>query len=61
MPDKLADHRQRVSIAEEIEVVEDLKALAARQGKTLTDVYAEAARLLLEQEKNKKKKTPRNQ
>ena len=61
MPDKLADHRQRVSIAEEIEIVEDLKALAARQGKTLTDVYAEAARLLLEQEKTKKKKIPKNQ
>jgi hypothetical protein len=61
MPDKLADHRQRVSIAEEIEIVEDLKALAARQGKTLTDVYAEAARLLLEQEKTKKKKSPKIQ
>ena len=59
MPDKLADHRQRVSIAEEIEIVEDLKALAARQGKSLTDVYAEAARLLLEQEKTNKKKAPK--
>ena len=56
MPDKLADHRQRVSIAEEIDIVEGLKRIAASEGKTLTDVYAEAARLLLEQ-KTKKPKT----
>ncbi len=47
MPDKLADHRQRVSLAEDIEVVEALKAIAKSEGKTLTDIYAEAARRLL--------------
>lgn len=57
MPDKLADHRRRVSIAEEIEIVETLKELADREGKTLTDVYAEAARLLLAQKTTKKTKT----
>lgn len=55
MPDKLADHRQRVSIAEEIEIVEGLKEIAASEGKTLTDVYAEAARLLLKQKTKKTK------
>ena len=57
MPDKLADHRRRVSIAEEIEIVETLKELADREGKTLTDVYAEAARLLLAQKTTNKTKT----
>lgn len=47
MPDKLADHRKRVSFAEDIEVVEAMKALAISEKKTLTDVYAEAARILL--------------
>ena len=56
MPDKLADHRKRVSIAEDIEIVEGLKKIAQGEGKTLTDIYSEAARLLIEQ-KSKKTKT----
>jgi hypothetical protein len=56
MPGKLSDHRKRVSLAEDIEVVEALKAIAAREGKTLTDLYAEAARWLLKERKTKTKK-----
>jgi hypothetical protein len=48
MPGKLSDSKQRVSMAEEISVVEQLKAIALREGKTLTDVYSEAARLLID-------------
>jgi len=48
MPGKLSDSKQRVSMAEEISVVEQLKAIAQREGKTLTDVYSEAARLLID-------------
>ena len=47
MPNKLGENRQRVSIAEDIEIVEQLKAIAVAEGKTLTDVYAEAARKLI--------------
>lgn len=54
MPDKLADHRKRVSFAEDLEIVEQLKRLAEKDGKTLTDVYAEAARLLLDQKHKSK-------
>lgn len=58
MPDKLADHRKRVSFAENIDVLEQLKQLADREGRTLTDIYAEAARLLLQTKNKKRKKTP---
>jgi hypothetical protein len=58
MPDKLADHRQRVSFAENKETIEQLKHLAAVEGKTLTDIYAEAAQLLLKTKlKPKSRKT----
>jgi|688.fasta_scaffold481030_3 hypothetical protein len=54
MPDKLADHRKRVSFAEDQEVIDQLKRIAKKDGKTLTDVYAEAARLLLAQKQKHK-------
>lgn len=56
MPDKLADHRQRVSLAEDIEIVEQAKAIARSEGRTLTDVYNEAIRKYLKQ-KSKRKTT----
>lgn len=34
-------------MAEEIAVIEKLKAIAEAEGKTLTDVYSEAARLYI--------------
>jgi len=53
VPGKLSDERRRVSFAEEIEIVDKLKAIADHEGKTLTDIYAEASRLFLEH-KNRK-------
>ncbi len=53
MPNKLGDHRKRVSMAEDIEIINALKAVAKKEGKSLTDVYAEAARILLAQKKSK--------
>ena len=55
MPGKLSDSRRRVSMAEDVEIVESLKAIAKKEGKTLTDIYAEAARNLIK-EKGKIKK-----
>lgn len=54
MPGKLSDNRKRVSMAEDVEILKALKALAEKEGKTLTDIYAEAARALLAQKKHKK-------
>jgi len=54
MPDKLADHRKRVSFAEDREVLEEMKRIAEREGKTLTDIYAEAAQLLIKTKAPKK-------
>lgn len=55
MPDKLAEHRKRVSFAEDREVLEVMKQIAEREGKTLTDLYAEAAQLLIKSKTTKKK------
>jgi hypothetical protein len=55
MPDKLADHRQRVSFADDIEAVEQIRKIAEAEGKTLTDVYAEATRFFLEHKAKKQK------
>lgn len=60
MPGKLSENRKRVSLAEDIEVVEALKKLAELEGKTLTDIYAEAARELLGRKGKGKKPTKKS-
>ena len=49
MPGKLSDSKKRVSMAEEVEILDALKEIAKREGKTITDIYAEAARSLIKQ------------
>ena len=41
-------------MAEDVVIIEQMKVIAAMEGKTLTDIYAEAARKYLKSKKVKK-------
>lgn len=47
MPNKLSDNRQRVSLAEDKEILAKLKLLAKERKVSLTEIYHEAVRDLL--------------
>lgn len=49
MPGKLSEDRQRVSFADDIQVIEQMRQIALSEGRTLTDLYAEATREFLKQ------------